>query len=70
MDKLKKLEEEIKILEKEKEELRVEIERLKKTRIEEEIIIKRERYTDFDPCYCNGTPCYGAGTSTTYKYYC
>ena len=48
MSKLEQIEEEIKILqkEKEKEELRIEVEKLKKTTIEETTIIRRTIYKD------------------------
>ena len=67
MEKIKKLEEEIKILEKEKQRelLRIEVEKLKKTVIEETTVIQR-RVVEQDPYW---TPyynpiTYGQGTVT------
>ena len=67
MEKIKKLEEEIKILEKEKQRelLRIEVEKLKKTVIEETTVIQR-RVVEQDPYW---TPYYkpitsGQGTVT------
>lgn len=52
MERLKKIEEEIKLLqkEKEKEELRIEVDKLKKTTIEETIVIRRTIY-QYEPIY-------------------